>query len=95
MTQSKRRLITKLVRFQNRVDLAQERYDEAASYDAEFDGGEFSGPESWRAFEREQDRIAQELGFACADLAYNVAERLRATVSQPATMHGFEMPLPR
>lgn len=95
MTLSKRRLITKLVRFQNRIDSAAEQMHEGADMDAGFDGGEFSGPAHWRAFEREQDRIAQRLGFACADLAYTVAARLRATTSEPATMHGFQMPLPR
>ncbi len=70
MVDSKRRLILKLARFARRCDEIHAAWDEAATRDAGFDGGEFSGPACSDAAERECDAAAQRLGFATADLAY-------------------------
>jgi hypothetical protein len=89
MTTNERRIIRIAVRFQNAVDAARARYAEAYEYDSAFDGGEFSGPALRRAEERERDRIARRFGFASAEVAYAVAERIGAIVDYPtwAYMH--------
>jgi hypothetical protein len=90
MTTNERRIIRIAVRFQNAVDAARDRYAEAYEYDAAFDGGEFSGPSLQREEERERDRIAQRLGFASAEVAYAVAERVGAVVEYPVWVHMHE-----
>ena len=79
MTANTRRIIRLLVRFQNAVDAAQARWDDAADRDAAFDGGEFSGPACGRAFERESHAIARRFGFADADVAYAAVALLRCS----------------
>jgi hypothetical protein len=92
---NRRRFLRLLVRFQNAVDAAEARSAEAASIDAAFDAGEFSGPACRRAFERESDRLAQRFGFADADLAYAAVGLVGATLHQPAILHGFPAALPQ
>lgn len=84
MTKHARRLITLAIRFQNRVDAARYAAAEVYEMDSRVDGGEFSGPAIERDLARERDRIAQRLGFASADLAYDVAKLVGAITRWPA-----------
>jgi hypothetical protein len=90
MTTNERRIIRIAVRFQNAVDATRARYAEAYEHDAAFDGGEFSGPAIAAREVRERDRIAQRFGFADADVAYEVAARLRALVDHPTWVYMHE-----
>jgi hypothetical protein len=89
-----KRMVKLVVRFQNRIDAAEEKAAEAFDMDSEFDGGEFCGPSIERDLMIEREKIAQGLGFGCSELAYQIAQLLGATLRQTATFHGEPMPLP-
>jgi hypothetical protein len=89
-----KRMVKLVVRFQNRVEAAEQKAAEAYDMDSAFDGGEFSGPAIHSDLMKEQERIAQALGFGSSELAYQVAQLVGATLRQPATFHGYPMPLP-
>jgi hypothetical protein len=96
MRRATRRLVLKLVRFQNAVDVAAAGWDEAAAQDAAFDGGEFSGPGCQRMFARDERALAQRIGFQTAEAAYMAAQVLGCITRVPAWMHepGAALPLP-
>ncbi|HET9024816.1 MAG TPA: hypothetical protein VFN64_09605 [Burkholderiaceae bacterium] len=97
MTTSERRLILKLTRFQNAVDRLEDEYAADAERDAAFDGGEWSGPATWRAFQRAADDLAQRFGFENADVALRAAEHVGAVITNaPAHLYTNDAaPLPR
>lgn len=70
MTDDRKRLVAKLMRFTNAVDALHAEMMLAAELDAGFDGGEWSGPAHERMFVRDCDAIAARLGFKNADVAY-------------------------
>lgn len=90
-----RRMLNLLIRFDNALDVARERMLEDLDMDAQFDGGEFSGPAHHREFECEADRLAQRFGFASADVAFDVANALGVRFNGcSATYMGETMPIP-
>lgn len=89
-----KRMVKLVVRFQNRVEAAEQKAAEAFDIDSGFDGGEFCGPAIQKELHAEEERIAQSLGFGSSELAFQVAQLLGATLRQPATFHGEPMPLP-
>lgn len=78
MTQNERKLILKLVRFQDAVEAIEMQAAEAYDYDSLVDGGEFSGPAISRQAAREADAAAQRFGFRTADAAHMAAQAMRA-----------------
>lgn len=73
MTRNTRRLVLRVIRFQNACEALAAAHDEALAFDRGFDGGEFSGPAHGRLLGAGCDRLAQRFGFASADVAQTVA----------------------
>lgn len=69
-------LIARLNEFLHHEIALRASWAEAADRDAAFDGGEFSGPASERAAERDIEALAQRLGFSSADAVRAAIEAL-------------------
>jgi hypothetical protein len=88
MTKNRRRIVAVVVRFQNAIDAAAERANEAYAMDSRVDGGEFSGPATVRALAREENRIARRFGFANAVVAMQAAAAVGAVTSTYGVTEG-------
>lgn len=94
MTMQKRRLILRLVRFQNWSDALDAGLLESYDRDRLFDGGEFSGPALVRLGERHRRAAAQLLGFESVDVIETVIDSLGARLRVSAFVAGDAIPLP-
>lgn len=94
MTETTRRFVLKLVRFQLAVEAAHARLDESFVFDRAFDAGEFSGPAYARMAAREETTAAARFGFANADAAFDAVALLRVGVGF-FRFEGGPLPLPR
>lgn len=79
--QGRRRILVLIGRYEHRADEIRARHHEQAAFDHAFDAGEWSGPAIWRAEQRELDALAQECGFASAEVLEDCAMKLR--IGQP------------
>lgn len=94
MTANTRRLIAKLVRFQNATDRIFAEAEEAYAFDSAFDGGEFSGPAIGRATQRQIERAARRFGFTTPEVADTLVQRFSCSTVNYAQMFGERPNLP-
>lgn len=85
-TQARERLVADVLA---KLDAIALHYETSHSYDAKFDGGEFSGPANDNALQRALDNTARANGFSDYDALLDEAIALGVISIEPGEEHGL------